>query len=203
MPPTHKPFSWETGPMALIPNPPTTETETRKYVVISNCLIRALNSVYIQAPHVPITEYMNFVGYCFAVYECVVATQPHSIAEGGPNKLSEWGNWLSSCATKRNNFSPGMCRGMMDDFFFTLHSAFQNNQDNTERKKGSEGLDRVNQVPVIWVNYDKKDGALPDVLKGGGKVRKWWIERKRAGWWKFGTCDGGVGREVRFGAPEM
>jgi hypothetical protein len=129
-------FSWEKGPMQLLSMPVSKTRSTHKFTrvatelaLIHNCTIRALNSIYIQAPHVPISEYNNFLAYCQATYqgfdahhngrffaevECETSLMRNHVP--GFDKFKAWGNWLASIAAKKNNFSPDMCTSMMDDF---------------------------------------------------------------------------------------
>jgi hypothetical protein len=140
-------LSWEYNPMQLIDLPVSTRIAPLPYTQVAieitlayNCLIRALNSVYLQAPHLPLREYSNFSAYSLAVYNGLKAYDPSneytffsdlaretgetSFMKGhlafGPGLLA-WGNWLESIAARRNNFNPEMCRALMDDFLPALH----------------------------------------------------------------------------------
>ncbi|KAH7389879.1 hypothetical protein BKA66DRAFT_414180 [Pyrenochaeta sp. MPI-SDFR-AT-0127] len=143
---TSQKYSWENGPMSLIPTPASETGHTDQFTssasemaLVHNCIIRALNSIYIQAPHVPSTEYVNFVPYCLATYQGLTAhhdgeeeflfkelekmTGEEGIMEANVQGhrdfdtiFEEWGHWLESCAAKSDNFSPDKCRSMMDGF---------------------------------------------------------------------------------------
>jgi hypothetical protein len=209
--PTHKSLSWESGPLTLLAitpsNPGGQEDHVRatsEKAVLWNCLIRALNSIYVQAPHIPITEYSNFVNYSLATYKCLLVVLDGKLERDG-GKLSEWGNWLKSCKKGRNNFSKDICLGMMNDFLPTLKT-YMTSTPTQSRKDGSgnelQDLDRTTQIPLFWTNHDgafgKGDG-LPEGLDGGSRAMRWWIGRKKAEWWKFSTSGfGGRAREVRF-----
>jgi hypothetical protein len=168
-------------------------------VSLINCLIRALNSIYIQAYHLPITEYSHFVGYSVAVYTCLttfLAKDGGWKDDGG--KLRGWGNWLKNCEKGRNNFSADMCKGM-EDFLPTLKTHFTKHKGGG---KSLEGLDKTSLIPVFWTNHDGNGGNLPEDLDGGSKATRWWVGGKRAEWWKFSTCGfDGWPREVRFAGP--
>lgn len=139
-------FSWEDGPMQLMPTPFAKTGATDQYTrvasemtLIHNCLIRALNSIYIQAPHIPITEFPNFISYCLATYQGLckhhdseetilfpaiekltgttgLTTENVQGHRDFKEKLGSWGKWLESCHNKKNNFSAQICTSMMDDF---------------------------------------------------------------------------------------
>lgn len=169
-----------------------------KIIAAKNCLIRALNSIYIQAPHVPMVEYANLVSYCLATYQCLLAQLGTGFTkEGEDAKLAAWGNWLESCAAKRNNFSTEMCKSMMDDFMPTLHEhlSTHNNEEN-----GKMGLDSSTQIPIFWTNHDvTTEHELPRGLAPDSKAIRWWIGRKKTEWWKFSTCGfNGLPRELKF-----
>lgn len=108
-------------------------------VLVHNCLTRALNSIYIQAPHIPSSENKNFINYCLATYQGLKAhhngeetflfpglekmagttglmeanVQGHRDFEAG---MSEWGVWLTSCKADPFSFSPSLCKIMLDAF---------------------------------------------------------------------------------------
>jgi len=213
----HKPYAWETGPMTLLPNSgfhaddATPDPQAAPTMIAAcNCLIRALNSIYIQAPHVPLIEYANLVSYCLATYQCLIAqlgTAPRQEEEeeekeeeeeeGNDAKLAEWGRWLESCAAKRNNFSTEMCKSMMDDFMPALHTQLSIPRND---KSAKMSLDSCTQVPVFWTNHDiTSELPLPRGLAPDSKAIRWWTGRKKADWWKFSTCGfNGLPRELKF-----
>ncbi|EDU43516.1 hypothetical protein PtrSN002B_003165 [Pyrenophora tritici-repentis] len=201
----HKPYAWETGPMILLPNsilqaddaPPDPKAAS-KTIAVCNCLIRALNSIYIQAPHVPMIEYANLVSYCLATYQCLLAQLGTTFQkEEEDARLAEWGNWLESCAARRNNFSTEMCKSMMDDFMPVLHKKLSTPRNE---ETGKMGLDSNTQVPIFWTNHDvTSENQLPRGLAPDTKAIRWWIGRKKADWWKFSTCGfNGLPRELKF-----
>jgi len=190
--------------MALLPNSgsqaddATPDPQAAPKIAACNCLIRALNSIYIQAPHVPLIEYANLVSYCLATYQCLIAQLGTAFREeGGDARLAEWGNWLESCASKRNNFSTEMCKSMMDDFMPALHTQLSIPRDDESAKLG---LNSSTQVPVFWTNHDvTSELQLPRGLAPDSKAIRWWTGRKKADWWKFSTCGfNGLPRELKF-----
>jgi len=42
--------------------------------VVHNMIIRALNSIYLQAPHVQQKDVKDFLAYCYCWYECIDGT---------------------------------------------------------------------------------------------------------------------------------
>jgi hypothetical protein len=113
----HQTFSWEHGPMAILPLPstatsgstPRTQAAT-ELTLIHNSLIRALNSIYIQSPHIPLDEYTNFTSYALATYLGLRAHRSSRLfstlrdARTFETVLIAWGNWLQSIAARRNKF---------------------------------------------------------------------------------------------------
>lgn len=108
---------------------------------IHNIFIRALNSIYLQAPHIPHSEYSDFTTYSLAICRCFVAhdtpgksTLFTELARKSGERqfvsghkefdkpLRIRGNWLESCNSGKNNFSPVMCCNFMDDFLPGLHA---------------------------------------------------------------------------------
>ncbi|KAF2828161.1 hypothetical protein CC86DRAFT_454820 [Ophiobolus disseminans] len=191
-------FSWEEGPMQLVPSPAGASDQS----TIHNCIIRAIDSIYNQAPHVPMKEHNNFTAYCLAAYQGLDAylktreVWADAVAQA---KLKEWGNWLRSIASKRNNFNPEMCRGMMNDFMPSLSSYFSRLTTASFSTAFLDTLDKATQLPVFLWNHDTSfEGGVRAFPKGG-----WWTRkvaaRKNKGWWKFGTVESnGEAREVRF-----
>ena len=180
-------FSWEQGPMHLVS---TSSSAASEATIIHNCIVRALNSIYIQAPHVPMSEYNNFIAYCLSAYDCLSAYLKTNLDA----KSKEWGNWLRSIASKRNNFNPEICRGMMDDFMPSLSTALGSSRANVATFLS--GLDKATQLPVLLFNHDPSvEGGVHAFPKAG-----WWTvhvhARKKKEWWKFGTVggDGEIGR---------
>ncbi|KAF2683754.1 hypothetical protein K458DRAFT_42110 [Lentithecium fluviatile CBS 122367] len=143
-------YSWELGPMKLIPTPyhQTGATDdftaaASEMALVHNCIVRCFNSIYLQAPHIPASEHANFVRYCIAAYESLHAhhhgeeehffpdverlTGEKGIMEVNveQHKLFEtgfvnWGNWLYLIDSKKNTFSASTCVTLMDDFLVPL-----------------------------------------------------------------------------------
>ncbi|KAF2641954.1 hypothetical protein P280DRAFT_489333 [Massarina eburnea CBS 473.64] len=153
MPPHH---DWETTPIPLIPTPYHLTRAPDQYTsaasdlaLLHNTLIRALNSIYIQAPHVPVPQYANFVKYSLAAHAALTAhtrfeqalfsPEPeHAPAEPGLVDATDgeqrrgfvvgvaaWGNWLRSIGERKNNFSGDMCVALMDDFVASVARHFR------------------------------------------------------------------------------
>jgi hypothetical protein len=145
-------FSWETSPMPLIPTPTFQTDATDVFTMVAsemalvhNCIIRALNSIYLQAPHVPASEHANFIAYSLATYQGLMAHHDgeehtffpeleHLTGETGlmdenvdghrefDTKLGEWGHWLEACKAGTKTFSATTCLSMMDVFLPALHT---------------------------------------------------------------------------------
>jgi hypothetical protein len=75
-------FSWERGPIPLIETPLSLSSDPNaaqdQYISIAsemalvhNCMIRALNFIYLQGPHLPSDPAIRtaFVHYCIAAYD--------------------------------------------------------------------------------------------------------------------------------------
>ncbi|KAH7066936.1 hemerythrin HHE cation binding domain-containing protein [Paraphoma chrysanthemicola] len=145
-------FSWETTPMSLIPTPAFQTSATDVFTAVAsemalvhNCIIRALNSIYLQAPHVPASQHANFVAYSLAVYQGLMAHhdgEEHTFfpeleeltgetglmdenVEGHrafDTKLGQWGIWLETCKASKQSFDAAKCVSMMDSFIPSLHA---------------------------------------------------------------------------------
>jgi hypothetical protein len=241
-------FSWENGPMEILQLTNTKILGLRPWtrvavevVVIHNCLIRALNSIYVQAPHIPLSEYNNFTTYALATYRGLVAHDPssgnslfsalerltgndrytqHHAEFDTP--LTAWGNWLQSIASKKNNFSPDICRSMMDDFMPALHEhleivpwcislSFNESsegphiadmmKEHMERVFGQMSKTKI--LPVFVLNHDAAFMGEKHEFLGGMALVRWVLREvcamKYKECWKFSTMgfDGKV-REVMF-----
>lgn len=107
--------------------------------LVHNCIIRALNSIYIQAPHIPVSQHQNFTRYCIATAQGLSAHHdgeektffPALERLTGETGLMDanvqghrdfdtafgaWAVWLESCAAAKQGFSAETCRSMMDSF---------------------------------------------------------------------------------------
>ncbi|OBT56243.1 hypothetical protein VE04_02410 [Pseudogymnoascus sp. 24MN13] len=72
---------WADGPFKLIPTPLFTQGPDKpvdQYVTVAsqmaiahNTMIRALNSIYLQAPHVEPDDYKDFIGYSLCWYQMI------------------------------------------------------------------------------------------------------------------------------------
>lgn len=120
-------YSWQLGPLPLISTPLSLTGLTDQYTLaasemalVHNCIIRSLNSIYIQSAHVPGTEVTNFVNYSLATYRGLVAHHDGEEAHFFPDleratgetglmeenvdghrafddKFGAWGTWLETC----------------------------------------------------------------------------------------------------------
>ncbi|PSN74859.1 hypothetical protein BS50DRAFT_479999, partial [Corynespora cassiicola Philippines] len=111
--------------------------------LVHNCLIRAFNSIYIQAPHVPASEHKSFVAYCLAAHAGLASHHrgeeayffPEIERKSGEegvmevnvaqhkafkNRFGAWGQWLQSVEQGREKFSSDKCRALMDGFIAPL-----------------------------------------------------------------------------------
>jgi hypothetical protein len=112
--------------------------------VVHNCLVRALNSICLQAPHVPLNMHGNFFAYCLATYHGLIAhDRPKEYTFFGEltrqtgvtlfmcglldfdKPLAAWGTWLQSIANERYIFSANGCRSLMSRFMPALHDHLQ------------------------------------------------------------------------------
>jgi hypothetical protein len=186
-------FSWERGPMKLLPLPDTKTTRHNpraqaalELTLIHNTLIRAINSIYIQAPHIPLSEYTHFSSYALATYLGLAAHDSSSLfseiarqmTDNTPLRafdtpLTAWGNWLKSIPSRKNNFSAKICRGMMDHFMSTLHQYFQSvvqgiiqvserdvDKVMKEYRNGVSGnMSKTEVLRVFVLNYDLRVGG--------------------------------------------
>ncbi|RMZ70775.1 hemerythrin HHE cation binding domain-containing [Pyrenophora seminiperda CCB06] len=143
-------------------------------------------------------EYLNFVSYCLATYQCLLTQLGSTFEKEGENKtLAEWGNWIEPCSARRNNFSTDMCKSMMDEFMPALHNQLSTYHNG---ESGKMSLDSNTQLPIFWTNHDiTLEHELPRGLAPESKAMRWWTARKKAEWWKFSTCGiHGLPRELKF-----
>jgi hypothetical protein len=161
--------------MSLLPLPDTkTNGHPRtqaalELTIIHNALIRALNSIYIQSPHIPLSEYTHFSSYALATYLSIVARDSSSLfseiacqmTDNTPLRafdtpLTAWGNWLKSISSQKVNFSAEICRGMMDDLMSTLHQYFQS---------VVQGIMQVSERDVDKVMEEYRNGVFGNMSK--------------------------------------
>ncbi|KAF2740761.1 hypothetical protein EJ04DRAFT_424222 [Polyplosphaeria fusca] len=143
-------FSWEAGPMHLIPSPLARTGATDDFTVtatemamVHNCIIRAFNSIYIQAPHIPTRDQKSFIAYMMAAYQGLEAhhdgeetfffpeiekatgetglmaanIQQHAAFHSG---FHTWGAWLEALQRGATPYSGNACRELMDAFMDPL-----------------------------------------------------------------------------------
>jgi hemerythrin-like domain-containing protein len=108
--------------------------------LVHNCIIRAFNGIYHQAPHVQPSDYKSFVAYCLACFEGLeahhkgeeqhffpdieAATGKKGIMEVNVHQheafhdgLHAWGAWLNHLNdTDPSKFSATKCIELMDSF---------------------------------------------------------------------------------------
>jgi hypothetical protein len=113
--------------------------------LVHNCIIRALNSIYLQAPFVPTREHQNFLAYAHATYlgltmhhdgeeemffpELEKRTGEKGIMESNvqghrdfDKQFDAWGKWLERCMASAKDkkeveqFDASKCRAMMEAF---------------------------------------------------------------------------------------
>ncbi|KAF2034083.1 hypothetical protein EK21DRAFT_43314, partial [Setomelanomma holmii] len=227
-------FSWETTPMPLIPTPisQTNATDQYKYVaskmaIVHDCIIRALNSIYLQAPHIPASEYPNFIAYSLAAYRGLCAHHAGEEEMFSPelerltgeqglmdenvdghrrfhNALGEWDAWLEAYQKNEQRFDAERCIRMMDSFMparFPDLDLRKMMKEEGEKVLGS--MSKTDLLPVFLLNHDVgfEDGRhnFPPVPPPVRWVLREVCGRWRSEWWKFATCgyDGRV-REVRY-----
>lgn len=142
-------FSWHHGPIPLIAtplsqNPSIIDQYTHaasEMALVHNCIIRALNSIYIQSPHIPASEHTNFLSFCQATYKGLVAHHDGEEAHFFPDlerltgeaglmasniaghrefdeRFAAWGAWLAGCLspTTSDSFDSVTNRKLMDAF---------------------------------------------------------------------------------------
>jgi hypothetical protein len=141
-------YTWAATPLSLLPTPlhltnnrdAYTQAATAK-TLLTNMLLRALNSIYLQAPNIPAHLYNDFTSYSLAVYQCLSAHHraeeeflfPEIERRTGETSMRDqhllfhpgaraWGKWLASVLTRWNNFSPDTCNRLMDGFLTPLHA---------------------------------------------------------------------------------
>ncbi|KAJ4986351.1 hemerythrin HHE cation binding domain-containing protein [Stagonosporopsis vannaccii] len=146
-------FSWQRGPIPLIStplsqNPSIIDQYTHaasEMALVHNCIIRALNSIYNQSPHIPASEHTNFLSFCQATYRGLVAhhdgeeeyffpdleritgekgvmaenIQGHKDFEEG---FGAWGQWVAECLS--NSSSSGSTTSFSSERNLELMDAF-------------------------------------------------------------------------------
>ncbi|KAF2010939.1 hypothetical protein BU24DRAFT_427135 [Aaosphaeria arxii CBS 175.79] len=141
---------WETGPMQLIPTPTYQTGQTDPFTnaasemaLVHNCIIRAINTIYHQAPLVTPSDYKSFTSYCLATYEGLEAhhngEEEHffpeverltGITDIMSTNISQhaafhtafdaWGNWLKAVKSGDKTFDGKQCVRIMDQFMAPL-----------------------------------------------------------------------------------
>ncbi|KAF2274727.1 uncharacterized protein EI97DRAFT_434953 [Westerdykella ornata] len=111
--------------------------------LVHNIIIRSLNSIYLQAPHVPPSHQSAFTCYMLATWQTVhehhrgeetslfpaiekatgetgimeVNVRQHQAFETG---FEAWGHWIRDVEQERERFSGQRCRDLMDGFMRDL-----------------------------------------------------------------------------------
>lgn len=114
-------------------------TAASEMALVHNCVLRALNSIYLQAPNVPASEHAHFVKYCNATFIGLAAhhdgeeafffpeieritgekgimdvnVEQHKSFHDG---FEEWGKWIQSIDAKKDTFDGAKCISLMDTF---------------------------------------------------------------------------------------
>lgn len=111
--------------------------------LVHNCIIRALNSIYIQAPHIQPRDYKSFVCYSVATFEALSAhhdgeekyffpelermTGEKGIMDGNVKQheafhdgFEAWGNWIKNLKAGNGVFESRRCIELMDAFLIPL-----------------------------------------------------------------------------------
>ncbi|KAK5057624.1 hypothetical protein LTR84_011624 [Exophiala bonariae] len=155
MVPSTGPFEWASTPFTMIATPKhvqnLSDTKTDEYVeaassmaVFHNLLLRSLNTIYLQAPHVKDGDKKAFVGYAYCWYDAIDAhhtgeeqeffpwieeaagekgimdanVEQHKIFEKG---IKEYGSYLRSLKGKEKTFSGDHMRSIINSFGPPLH----------------------------------------------------------------------------------
>lgn len=139
-------YAWQTGPMKLIPTPKFTTGEKDDFAhsasemaLVHNCIIRAFNTIYHQAPHIIPSDYVSFTSYCISTWECLEAhhTGEEEFMFPEIQKLTgiqdlmainisqhaafhtgfhAWGAWLQAVHAGTETFDGKRCVELMDAF---------------------------------------------------------------------------------------
>ncbi|EAT90251.1 hypothetical protein SNOG_02039 [Parastagonospora nodorum SN15] len=195
-------FSWESGPMHHFPIPSPTNTANDLSDSHQHTIIRALNSIYIQAPSIPLSSSFHFTTYCLTIYRCLTAYDSPELARiTGETQvtpeldapLRAWGAWLESCAARRNNFSGVICRDFMDEFIpglqwhFTALSGRMSGSGNVDAmmkahmEKVFGGMSKTEELPAMLCNHDGTMGEFSEGLSGWERwmVKNLWAKKRK------------------------
>jgi hemerythrin-like domain-containing protein len=158
--------------MQLIPSPLFQTGQTDDFSAcatemanVHNCIIRAFNSIYIQAPHIPAAEHKNFIAYMTATWQGLEAHHdgeedfffPEIERLSGEKGLMDgnvkqheafhsgfhaWGEWLASLREGKEEYSGAKCRALLDAFVtpLSVHLADEIPSLLSLAKYGSEKL---------------------------------------------------------------
>ncbi|KAF2259918.1 hypothetical protein CC78DRAFT_536757 [Lojkania enalia] len=111
--------------------------------LVHNCIIRALNSIYLQAPHIQPSDHKSFIAYCLAAHDGLQAhhdgeeefffpkiehitgrkglmdgnVQQHEAFHSG---FHAWGQWLQDARSGKTEFDGEKCVALMDAFVAPL-----------------------------------------------------------------------------------
>lgn len=147
-------YSWETTPLPLQPTPRALSTSPSlkpdQYTLVAsdmalvhNCLSRALNSIYLQAPYIPPSEHANFTQYAIAAHiglkahhdgeenvffpELEKMTGEKGLMDANIGQhadfhagFEEWGTWLYGVRDGKEKFDGNKCVALLDKFLPAL-----------------------------------------------------------------------------------
>ncbi|KAF2469781.1 uncharacterized protein BDR25DRAFT_370412 [Lindgomyces ingoldianus] len=145
-------YGWEDGPMQLISTPFSKTGATDQYTFVAsemalvhNCIARAFNSIYKQAPYVQPADYSSFISYSYSCYQGLEvhhhgeetylfpaieeATGIKGLMDGNVKQheafhsgFHAWGEWLKALnsGTGTEKFSGEKCVQLMDVFLVPL-----------------------------------------------------------------------------------
>ncbi|KAF1998332.1 hypothetical protein P154DRAFT_495311 [Amniculicola lignicola CBS 123094] len=147
--PTPK-YSFEKGPMKILSTPFAQTGATDQYTFVAsemtlvhNCISRAFNTIYLQAPHILPADESSFISYCWAGYQGLEAHHdgeenilfPMLEEKTGEKGLMNaniaqheafhtgfhaWGEWLQAVKSGKEKWDGKTCVAMMDDFIAPL-----------------------------------------------------------------------------------
>jgi hypothetical protein len=193
-------YTWEVGPLKLLKVPITNPDKRNRAVtytaLIYNCLIRALNSIYHQTPHIPCSHYAIFVDYSLSVYYALLDVF------SGDSELDEkiwryvpernytprllpanWGYYLETIRDGKDTFDPATCKSLLRDFFPRLNSHLAKQIDNYSNFDDiSERSLEVSEVDVDFVALaDEQIRRTVKCLARGDKKHVFWAHHDSTG----------------------
>ncbi|KAH8808828.1 hypothetical protein F5884DRAFT_858348 [Xylogone sp. PMI_703] len=185
--------TWADGPMKLVPTPQFTTGKTdgitlmaTEMACVHNCLMRCINNIYLQAPHVPPSDYKAFLEMCslwhgllkkhhdseeqgffndmnqyFGVETMVSSITEHAAFHDGIGTFSAY---IKSLSGKEAEFNGTKLVEIIDSFVKPLEMHFHNEIDIM---MGLSELGNPELVVKMWtdsVNKAIKEMKLRDVL---------------------------------------